>query len=238
MSATAPATITLAGCRLGAQRALPLLPGVMVFGMAFGAAAAAKGLTLDQAVLMSAFVFAGASQMVALEVWREAWSLPTVLGVAAITATVNARMILMGAALASAMRGVPKPVNALNLFLFTDASWLVGTRYQAEGGRDIGVMLGTGITLWFAWTAVTLPGYLVAALVPEPRRFGLDLLMPVFFVAMLVPIWKGPRRALPWLVAGLAALAAQAALPGYAYIVVGALSGAFAAGMMSDDEPR
>src|SRR4051812_35420390 len=25
--------------------------------------------------------------------------------------------------------------------------------------------------------------------VPEPRRFGLDLLMPIFFSAMLVPLW-------------------------------------------------
>jgi predicted branched-subunit amino acid permease len=85
------------------------------------------------------------------------------------------------------------------------------------------------------WVAATLPGYLAGALVPEPRRFGLDLLMPLFFSAMLVPLWKGVRPALPWAVAGCVALIVQRLAPGYVFIMAGALAGALTGALVSDD---
>jgi predicted branched-subunit amino acid permease len=227
-------TFTLAGCLHGARLVLPVLPGVCVFASAFGAAAAQKGLTVWQALSMSAFVYAGASQMVALEVWRETWSLSTVLALMAVTATVNARMILMGAAIQPWLAPAPKLQNAVNLFFFTDANWLIGTRYQAEGGSDLGVLFGAGFGLWVAWILATLPGFLAGALVTDPSRYGIDLVMPIFFSAMIVPLWKGFRPALPWAVAGVVALGAEALVPGYLFIVAGALAGAFTGAVVKD----
>ena len=62
-----PPPLTLAGARTGMRLTLPLVPGVIVFGTAFGAAAAQKGFDVWLTLSLSAFVFAGASQMVALE---------------------------------------------------------------------------------------------------------------------------------------------------------------------------
>jgi predicted branched-subunit amino acid permease len=233
-AAHARVPFTLKGALHGARLAIPLLPGVMVFATAFGAAASQKGLDVWQTMAISIFVFAGAAQMVALEVWRETWSLASVLGIMAITATINARMILMGAAVQPWMAGAPPVRNALNLFLFTDANWLIGMRYHQEGGKDLGVMLGAGLALWCAWTLATLPGYLAGALVANPRAFGLDLVMPVFFCAMLVPLWRGFMPAVPWMVAGAVALAVQALGGGYAFIVVGALAGALSAALLPE----
>ncbi|HEY8384315.1 MAG TPA: AzlC family ABC transporter permease [Microvirga sp.] len=223
---------TLAGCWQGARYTLPLWPSIIVFANAFGAAAVQKGLTLEQAMGLSAFVFAGASQMVALEVWQATWTPATVLAVTTVTAVINARMILMGAAIQPWLAREPLGRNALNLFLLTDANWLIGTRYNAEGGRDVGVLFGAGATLWVIWVAATLPGYLLGSLVPEPKRFGLDLVLPIFFAAMLIPLWKGWRPARPWAVAGLVALAVHALVPGYAFIVAGALAGALAGAIL------
>jgi predicted branched-subunit amino acid permease len=226
--------LSLAGCIRGARLTLPLVPGVCVFASAFGAAAAQKGLTVWQALSMSAFVYAGASQMVALELWRETWSLSTILGLMTVTATVNARMILMGAAIQPWMAQAPKAQNAANLFFFTDASWLIGTRYRDEGGNDLGILLGCGIFLWVIWVVATLPGFLAGAFVPDPRRYGIDLVMPIYFCAMFVPLWKGMRRAVPWAVAGIVALTMQALIPGYGFIVAGALAGALTGALMRD----
>lgn len=219
----------------GARLALPLLPGLVLFATAFGAAAAGKGLTFWQTVSMSAFVFTGAGQMVALELWREVWSLSSVLEIAAVTLAVTARMTLMSAAIQPWLAPAPPLRNAVNLFFLTDANWLIGTRYEAEGGRDHGVLLGSGVFLWALWVVATIPGYLAGALVTEPRRFGLDVLMPVFFAAMLVPLWKGARPAIPWAVAGAVALAAQALAPGYVFIIAGALAGMLAGAFVHDD---
>jgi predicted branched-subunit amino acid permease len=55
--------------------------------------------------------------------------------------------------------------------------------------------------------------------------------MPIFFGVMLVPLWKGVGPALPWLVAGLVSLVVHAFVPGYVFIIVGALAGV-ATGML------
>jgi predicted branched-subunit amino acid permease len=93
------------------------------------------------------------------------------------------------------------------------------------------VLLGCGIILWLVWLVATLTGFFAGALVPEPRRFGLDLVMPIFFGVMLVPLWKGAKTALPWLVAGLVSLVVHALVPGYVFIIAGALAGV-AAGIL------
>src|SRR3954462_920568 len=105
-------TLTLDGCLQGARMTLPLLPSIIVFAAAFGSLAAQKGMTWDQALAMSGIVFAGASQMVSIEIWREVWS--------PVTAFVNARMILMSASLQPWLKHASGPQQALMLFLLTD----------------------------------------------------------------------------------------------------------------------
>jgi predicted branched-subunit amino acid permease len=220
-----------AGLRHGARAALPAFPGFIMFAVAFGTAAAQKGLSLGETLGLSALVYAGASQMVGLEIWQQVWTPSTILTIMTVTAVVNARMILLGATLQPWLKDEPLARTALNLFLLTEAGWLVGTRYHSEGGRDVGVLLGCGIILWLVWLVATLTGFFAGALVPEPRRFGLDLVMPIFFGVMLVPLWKGAKLALPWLVAGLVSLVVHALVPGYVFIIAGALAGV-AAGML------
>lgn len=228
------AQLTLSGMRLGIRRVAVLMPGIVVFSVAFGAAASAKGLSLFEAVLMSALVYAGVSQLVAMELWRPEWSWGAIAGLAVVTATVNARMVLQGASLQPWFARHPKLVNAAHLFFFTDANWLIGTRYHGEGGRDLGVLVGAGLVLWLVWVAATVPGYLLGALVADPRQYGIDLVMPIFFAAMIVPLWRGKRGALPWIIAGIVALVTARLVDGYAFIIVGALSGAVAGAFLDD----
>ena len=51
---------------------------------------------------------------------------------------------------------------------------------------------------------------------------------------MLVPLWRGPRRAAPWAIAGAVALIVQYLVPGYWYIVIGSLAGAFSGGFIDE----
>ena len=220
------APFTLKGALIGVRLTLPLYPGIIVFATAFGAAASQKGLDVWQTMALSIFVFAGAAQMVALEVWRDSWTVASAVGVTVLTLTINARMILMGAAIQPWLAGTPKLATAPMLFLLTDASWLVGMRYRAEGGNDVAVLAGSGVALWVIWIVATLPGYLAGAFVSNPEAFGLDLVMPIFFAAMLAPLWRGVGPAIPWAVAGIVALAVQQLFEGYVFIIAGALAGA------------
>ncbi len=222
------------GLRLGARLSIPFLPGIVIFGSAFGAAAAQKGLTLLEAVLSSAIVFAGAAQLVSLELWRESWSLGSILAITLLVFTVNARMILMGASIQPWAGSIPGRILWPGMFVLTDANWIVAERYRREGGMDVGVLFGSGILFWVVWVIVAVPGYVVGSLVEEPRRFGLDFVMPIIFAGMCVPIWKGRQDLIPWIVAGAVALITSVLSPGYAFIVAGAVSGAVTAAVLPE----
>src|SRR4051812_6148212 len=90
---------SLSGLALGARLCGAMVPGTMVFAAAYGTLAAQKGLTLSEAVLMSALVYGGASQLIGLEIWTSPLTLSTIVSLAVVTAIVNARFILMGATL-------------------------------------------------------------------------------------------------------------------------------------------
>jgi predicted branched-subunit amino acid permease len=227
--------LTAGGLLTGMRLIAPVLPGILVYALAFGTAAVERGLTFGEAVAMSAFVYAGASQMISLELWRTAWSPAALATLALVTATVNARFVLMGASLQPWTRGAPAGRTLVGLFFLVDANWLVGTRYHEEGGRDLGVVLGAGLLCWVVWVAATIPGYWLGSLVSEPRRYGLDLVLPIFFAAMAATLWRGVlASALPWGVAALVALAVQALVPGYAFIVAGALAGALTGALVRE----
>lgn len=219
-----------AGLWQGMRLSLPAMPVMAVFGTAFGAVAAQKGLTLLEATLMSTFVFAGASQLVAVELWTDSMTVAGVAAIGLFTATVNMRFILMSASLHPWLGGLPAWQTYPALSLMTDPGWLLITRYRAEGGSDPAAFLSSGFMLWLVWITTTVPGHLLGSFATEPARIGIDLIMPCFFVVMLVPLWRGPCRAVAWAVAGACALLASAVLPGWWFIMVGAVLGGVAGG--------
>jgi predicted branched-subunit amino acid permease len=227
---------TLPGLAEGAWRSAALLPGTAIFGLAFGTVAAQKGLSLTDTILMNALVFAGAAQLVAIEVWTNPLSLGTIASLALLTAIVNARFVLMGAALRPWLGALPAWQIYPPLLLTTDATWIVGMRYRAEGKGDASIYLGAGLAIWSVWIATVVPGYLLGAFISDPKRFGIDLILPIFFAAMLVQIWRGPRRAIGWAVAGGVALIAAQLVAGWWFIVIGAVTGSIVGGFVGDAE--
>jgi predicted branched-subunit amino acid permease len=224
------------GLAQGMRLMLPVLPGSAVFGTAFGAIAAQKGLSFFDAVLMSAMVFAGASQLVAMEIWSHPLTLGSITTLALVTAVVNMRMLLMSASLRPWLGPLPAAQVYPMLTIITDMSWITAIRYRREGGGNASVLLGASLAVWLSWVPVTMLGYHAGALIADPRRFGLDLIVPIYFVAMLVPIWPGARRGLPWFVAGAVALAVERLVPGWWFVICGALAGAFCGGFTDDRE--
>lgn len=218
--------LTLAGMALGARMALPLLPGVITYAAALGAFAAQKGLSLAEITFMNVFVYAGASQFVALEVWREPLSLPIMVAMVGVAAAVNLRMILIGASLRPWLSSLPPSQIYPALGMITDPGWLLSLRYHGEGGRDWGVYLGSALLLYVVWIVAAIPGHVLGALVANPEAWALDLVMPAFFMALLVPLWKGPRQAGPWLAAAIVSVATWQLVGGYWFIISGALAGA------------
>ena len=222
---------SVSGFAEGVRLSMPAVPVMALFGIAFGTVAVQKGLTLLEATFMSTLTFAGASQLVAAEIWTDPMTFATISTLGLVTAAVNMRFVLMAASLRPWLGEFPAWQTYPALSLLTEPGWLIAMRYRAEGGTRSLVLLSSGIALWLVWIAATVFGYLLGALVTDPKRFGLDLVMPIFFIVLLVPLWHGPRRAIPWAVASATALLVAGLVPGWWYIIAGAIAGSVAAGV-------
>lgn len=226
MNTPAPdARLDLAGILVGIRRMAPLSLFVVIFGLAFGVAALSRGLSGLEAMLMSALVFAGASQFAALELWGPEIPL---LPLIATTFAINARHLLMGAAIQPWLAHLPPGQRYGSLVLMSDSNWAMAVADRQRGETNVGMLVGGGIALWLTWLLGTLLGVIFGSGITEPERFGLDVIMGCFLLAMLVGGRRDLSMLVPWGAAALAALAAMAWLPPHSHVIVGALAGGLA----------
>lgn len=223
-----------AGIIEGIRAILPLLPGQFAFGMAFGALAAQKGFTLVEALVMTGIVYAGMSQFVAVQDWPAVLNPSTITALMLLTAAVNVRFFLMGASMRPWLGPLPAWQVYPPLTINTDGGWLLAMRYRERGGADASFYLGGQVVSYFLWVFAAIPGYLLAERIANPRVYGIDLLMPAFFAALLVPSWRGAKRAVPWVVSGLVAVTVNQLVPGYWFMIAGAVAGTITAGVIDD----
>jgi predicted branched-subunit amino acid permease len=229
-----PVVWTAAGFRHGLRLGLPVTPGVIAFGLIVGAVAERQGFTFVHHLALTVLVYSGIAQLVMLELWPKLLGLGTVATFAALTAVIGSRMFLMSVSMRPWFGKLPAWQSYPGLFMLTDASWLIAMRYHGEGGRDPAAYYGAAIIVTLGWIVGCVIGYFLGGFVVEPKKYGLDLVLPVFFAAMLIPLWSGARRAIGWGVAGIVAVAAQQVLPGYWFIIVGAVSGALVGGFLDE----
>jgi predicted branched-subunit amino acid permease len=227
-------TATRAGLRRGFRTAMPLNVGLVPFGLVVGVLAQAKGLSLVETVLMSALVFAGTAQILALEGWQEA---APVLSASLAALAVNLRFALMGPALApwfDALRGWRR---WLSVGAIVDHAWALSLAEMRAGRQDALFYLGAAGALWLAWLVTTACGHLMGAVVALPPGHPLFFAAPACLIALLVPLWRGVGTdVLPWSVAAAVALLVTPMLPNPALaVVIGAVAGA-AAGAWRDTQ--
>jgi 4-azaleucine resistance transporter AzlC len=200
---------------------LPVAVSVFAYGAVYGALAHAAGLTLAEALLSSALVFAGSAQFAALGLW--AAPLP-VTALILTTLVINARHVLLGATIRDRFAGWSSRATYGALFFLVDENWALTTATSSGGG----FLVGSGLVLYVAWLGATLIGALVGGALPDPARFGLDFAFPAVIIALAAGLWRGRSTLLPWAVAALIACLAARWLPGGWPVLLGGLAGSAA----------
>ncbi|TCT06728.1 AzlC family ABC transporter permease [Aquabacter spiritensis] len=225
---------TRAGFLAGARVMGPMMPGMCLFGLAFGAAAAQKGFSALEVALSSGLVFAGLAQMVALEGWTNDWTPGGLLALGFLTFTVNTRHLLMAASMRPWLGQLPGWQAYPTLFFLADNNWAATMRYHTKGGRDVGYFVGSGAFTWLMWVLSSAAGQVLGGGLPDPKAVAIDLVVPAFFIAMLVPNWRGRREFVGWGVAAAVSVAASFLVPGWWFIFIGAVAGAVAGGFVDE----
>ncbi|HEX9031792.1 MAG TPA: AzlC family ABC transporter permease [Streptosporangiaceae bacterium] len=212
------------GARARAGAARPVRDGILlglavgVSGLAFGAAAVSAGLSTWQACALSLLAYTGASQFALVGVIGGGGSL--IAGsVGAIL--LGARNGLYGMRLAGLLR-VRGPARLITALGVTDESTAIALAQQDQATARTGFR-ATFVTLYLTWNLATLAGALSAGTIGSPQSFGLDVIGPAAFLALIWPRLRssGTDRAVALLGAALA-LAATPLLPPGAPIIVAA----------------
>lgn len=223
MTSQAQFPLTTVGIWKGARASVPLGVASAVLGAGFGVAARQVDLALWSTLLMSGSVFAGAAQFAVLPLWSAPLPL---LPIWFSTFAVNARFSLLSASLSSWLKHYRGVTPWATVFLLGEGQWAIAMQTYAEGERDLGVLVGSGLVVWVVWMAGTAAGFLAAPSLGDPRRFGLDLVLVLFFASTLTLGWRGPRDLVPWSAAALATRIPASIVAPEWQVLVAALVGA------------
>lgn len=202
------------------------------FGIAFGVLAGQQGLSLVATLLMSGIVYAGSAQIVALQVWSTPVPLVAVL---VATLAINARYILMGAALRPWFAGLRRFSAYGSLFVLGDANWALAMRERAAGRLDAAYLLGGGLVMYVSWMVASGLGHGLGLVIGAPRRLGLDFMLSAFCTTTAVAMWRGRRDILPLAAAAITAIASDQIAPGHWHILAGGLAGSLVGAWRNSD---
>lgn len=209
--------------RTGVRDTLPLLLGIIPFGLVAGIAAVNAGLDLQHAVGFSVVVFAGASQLAAIDLLGSNAPLAVVVATAVV---INLRMMMYSASIAPYFRSFAARSKAVASYLLTDQAFALSlARYRHDGETDrFAYYFGVAFSLWAVWQFSTIVGaFLGTGLPPE---WGFEFAAPLVFLALLVPTLKDRASAASGLTGGIAAVAVVVAgIPFHLDIIVAAVFG-------------
>lgn len=188
-----------------------MLVGAAPFGIIFGTLAVSSGLSVAATLAMSALVFAGSAQFVAIGLIASGAGLVVLL---LTTLVINLRHVLYSASLLPFVRHLPPRWLVPLAFWLTDESYAVAHNHYQQ--RDLPLVhkhwyfLGSGLSMYSTWFICTLIGVLLGHALPGMAGWGLDFAMVATFIGIVVPM----LRTRPMLVAALvAAVVAVAANP-------------------------
>lgn len=219
----------------GARAILPALVAGVPFGLLIGALAVERGLSPAEAGLMSAFVFAGGSQFVALSGWTMP---PALVATALATLVVNLRHVLMSASLRPRLRHWPAPLRVLALLLLADEVWAFAEARAARGRLGPAFYAGLALPLYVAWLAATLIGAELGRLVEDPKALGFDFAFIAIFIGLIVGFRQRPGFLVTAAAAGGTAALVHLLAPGAWSIAAGAVAGMAAAALTHRPEAR
>jgi predicted branched-subunit amino acid permease len=173
----------------GARAVLGLALATGVMGASFGVLAYDAGWGVLAPIVFSVVAFSGTAQFAAVSVLGGGGGAPAAIAAAVL---LNARFLPMGIAVAPYLKGGPLR-RALEGQAVVDASWAAASR---GGGRfDREFMIGATVPQVALWIVGTVVGVLAGDAVGDVGRWGLDVIFPAFYLALLVEELRTGRRA-------------------------------------------
>ncbi|GAA0182242.1 AzlC family ABC transporter permease [Clostridium sediminicola] len=170
------------GYKEGIKRGIPIVMGYLPVALAFGILSKTVGISMFQSFLFSLFVFAGASQFMALNLIAIGAGIGEIV---LATLLVNFRHFIMSASLVTKISKDLKKYFPIIAFCNTDEVFSVLSFEKNELTK--GFILGIQFSAYSSWVLGTLAGYILGGIMPEILSMSMGISLYALFIAILVP---------------------------------------------------
>lgn len=188
--------------RRGIVDGLPVILGYLPYGIAFGLLAKQASLTLWATLAMSAFVYAGTAQFIAVAMLQNQ---QTLWAITLATFIVNSRYILMNGALTQKCLQWPTWKRFLVSYYVSDETFVVMSNRHKSSPLTPAYALGLNFTGVFGWTTSSVMGFAIGQRLPNLDMLGFDFALIAVLIALATMLVKDK---LSLIVAGAAGLIA------------------------------
>lgn len=183
---------------------MPLSLAVVPWGFLAGSFAIDSGLTPLEGQAMSAILFAGAAQLVAMGMIKAGASVMTMV---VTIFFITSRHFLYGLSMRSHISHLPMRWRVCLGFLLTDELFALCGHHKPNH-FDPWYALGAGFSFYLIWNFATFVGIVVGAQIPDLQHYGLEFAVAATFIAIVVPNIKS----WPVLLAALSGLVSSVVL--------------------------
>lgn len=171
----------------GVQDGLPIFAAYLPYGIAYGLLARQAELTLFQSILMSAAVYAGTAQLIAVAMIASGQGL---LSIVFTTFVVNLRYLLMNGALSQSMKGWSRWPQLIISYYVSDETFVVLTNRSNHQPLSPHYGLGVNMTALAGWLLSSCVGFTAAAHIPSLDQFGIDFALPAVLIVLATLMTK------------------------------------------------
>ncbi|WP_102958951.1 AzlC family ABC transporter permease [Mangrovicella endophytica] len=169
--------------RAALRHLLPVAIAVAPFGVLYGAVATGRGLSIMEAVGFSVSANAGASQLAALELIGVG---SPILAVVLSVFAINFRHVLYSASAGRHLQRFSPLQKAVAFYFLTDPSFGAVEARARDHVVTRTYFFTYALSLYAVWIGTSLAGAVSGDFIDDPKAFGIDVILPVYFLALLM----------------------------------------------------
>ncbi|PAJ73197.1 branched-chain amino acid ABC transporter permease [Pseudoalteromonas sp. NBT06-2] len=164
---------------------MPLNLAVIPWGILCGSLAIQRDFSILEALLMPLIVYAGAVQLVVIELIFVNAPLVTILFTAFI---ISSRHFLYGLALRDRLKNLPLKWRGSLGFLLTDELFALSLDKKSYKGKlRLVYALFAGGSFYLSWLIWNIIGIVAGSYLPDLTNLGLNFAIAVTFIALVIP---------------------------------------------------
>ncbi|HOL16379.1 MAG TPA: AzlC family ABC transporter permease [Bacillota bacterium] len=168
----------------GLRDSFPIVLGYLPLGFTFGVLARDSGLSLFQAVSMSALCFTGAGQFIAVGMFKAGGSL---MAIVLTNLLVNLRYALFAASTVPYLKErIPSALAAALSYGLTDEVYAVSMNRYRTYPATASYLIALVASAHLGWIGSSLAGAILGNFITSTERLGMNFALPAMYISLMM----------------------------------------------------